>query len=92
MSIRVVPTGMAGEVFTYMYLDDTLVAGQLFTNFPETFRVALTGQARQIGDTVTAEFDNFRVQQVPEPSAIILLGFAAIGFGSRRLRQQASAR
>ncbi|RYD61122.1 MAG: hypothetical protein EOP84_36110, partial [Verrucomicrobiaceae bacterium] len=69
MSIRVVPTGVAGEVFTYMYFDGNLVADQFFTNFPSEFRVALTAQGRAIGDTVTAEFDNLVVQQVPEPSA-----------------------
>lgn len=91
MSIRVVPTGVEGEVFTYMYLDGTAVAGQFFTNFPAEFRVALTGQARAIGDTVTAEFDNFLVQQVPEPSAVVLLGFAALGLAGRRTRRRPGA-
>jgi hypothetical protein len=87
MSLEIIPTGAPGDVNIFMYLDDVLVAGQGFSDFPDTFQIALTGQARAIGDSVEAVFDNVIVEQVPEPStAAMLLGMAAIGLGRRRKR------
>jgi hypothetical protein len=88
MSLQLVPTGTAGDVFIYILLDGNVVGGQEFTNFPPTFTVALTGQARAIGDSVTAEFDNFLVQTViPEPATFAMLGMAGTAlFGFRRRR------
>ena len=65
MTLEVVPTGALGDVNILIYLDDVLVAGQGFSDFPDTFQVVLTGQARAAGDTVDAVFDNLLVQQVP---------------------------
>ncbi len=88
MALQLVPTGIPGDVFIHILLDGNIVASQNFTNFPETFTVALTGQARAIGDSVSAEFDNLVVQQtIPEPSAAMLLGCAAVGLFGRRRRK-----
>ena len=46
MALQLVPSGIAGDVFIYVLLDGNVVGGQEFTNFPSTFTVALTGQAR----------------------------------------------
>jgi hypothetical protein len=86
MGIRLVPTGNPGDMFAYMYLDGQIYGSQFFSNFPDTYSVVLTGQARAINDTVNAQFDNVSVEQVPEPgSAMLLLGGAAI-LGLRRRR------
>jgi len=76
MKIEIVPLDVIGSVNMFMYLDDTLVAGHGFTNFPSEFSIVLTGQGRAGGDTVSAVFDNVVVQQVPEPTtaALVLLG------------------
>lgn len=73
MKIVISPTGEPGDVSMFMYLDDNLVAIQGFSNFPETYKVMLTGQGRAIGDSVNAVFDNVNVQQVPEPSTVALV-------------------
>jgi hypothetical protein len=84
MSIRLVPTGTAGEVNMFMYFDGTLVAGNGFSNFPADFSIALTGQARAINDSVNAVFDNVTVQQVPEPASSALLLVSLLGLARRR--------
>ncbi|MCB1094655.1 MAG: hypothetical protein KDN22_03655 [Verrucomicrobiae bacterium] len=43
--------------------DGTDVATHRVTNFPATFKVILTGQARAIGDEVNAVFDDFSITQ-----------------------------
>ena len=87
MGIRLVPTGDAGDLFAYLYVDGNIYGSQFVSNFPSTFTVALTGQAREIGATVNAQFDNLVVQQVPEPaSAALLLGSVAL-LGLRRRRK-----
>ena len=73
MKIVISPTGAPGDVSMFMYLDDNLVAIQGFSNFPETYKVMLTGQGRAAGDSVSAVFDNVSVQQVPEPSTVALV-------------------
>jgi hypothetical protein len=86
MRIQVVPTGTAGSVNMFMFLDNTLVAGRAFTNFPSDFAVVLTGQGRTNGDSVNAIFDNVVVQQVPEPTAATLLLLGGLVAGVRRRR------
>jgi hypothetical protein len=83
MSIRLIPTGTLGEVNMLMYLDGTLVAGQGFSSFPSDFSVVLTGQARAIGDSVNAIFDNVLVEQVPEPTTAALFLTGLLGIISR---------
>jgi len=90
MSIRVVPTGVTGEVNMFMYFDGTLVAGNGFSNFPSDFAITLTGQARATNDTVNAVFDNVTVQQIPEPASSALLLLSALGLARRRRLLSAS--
>jgi hypothetical protein len=87
MKIRMEPTGLnPGDVNMLMYLDNTLVAAHGFSNFPDTFRVVLTGQGRAINDSVSATFDNLTVAQVPEPgSAMLLLAGAGLLLRRRRM-------
>lgn len=88
MKILISPTGEAGDVSMFMYLDDTLVGIQGFSNFPENYKVILTGQARAAGDTVSAVFDNLSVQQVPEPSTVALVCCAVpVAFAAWRRRR-----
>lgn len=76
MKIVISPTGEPGDVSMFMYLDSQLVAIQGFSNFPDTYTILLTGQARAAGDGVSAVFDDFRIAQVPEPSTLALLACA----------------
>jgi hypothetical protein len=82
MSIRLIPTGAIGEVNMLMFFDGIFVSGQGFSNFPADFSVVLTGQARAIGDSVNAIFDNVLVQQVPEPTTATFLLFGLLGVTS----------
>jgi hypothetical protein len=91
MQIEVVPTGTSGEVNIFLSLDGTRVAGQGFSAFPADFQVVLTGQARAIGDTVNAVFDNLVVAQVPEPSAAFLLACSAVSAAVGLRRRQRSS-
>lgn len=86
MGLRLVPTGVAGEMNIEITLDGVVQAVQGFTNFGSQYKVFLTGQARQTGDTVNAVFDNLLVQQIPEP-ATSLLALGALGFAASRRRQ-----
>lgn len=92
MKIVVSPTGEPGDVSMFMYLDSQLVAIQGFSNFPDTYTILLTGQARAAGDSVSAVFDNFRIAQVPEPSTLVLLGCAAPLAVAGALRRRARGR
>ncbi|MEX2186945.1 MAG: LamG-like jellyroll fold domain-containing protein [Pirellulales bacterium] len=87
MKIVLSPTGEPGDVSMFMYLDSNLVAIQGFSNFPDTYKVMLTGQGRAIGDTVSAVFDNVRVSQVPEPSTCVLLACAMPLLARRWMRR-----
>jgi len=80
MGLRVAPTGDPGDYNILMYLDDQVVASQFVSNWPDTYHVILTGQARQGGDSVAAVFDELQVlQQVPEPGvAVLLMGGLAL--------------
>lgn len=86
IKLEIIPTGTLGEVNIFFYLDGALVGGQGFSAFPEDFQIAFTGQARAIGDTVDAVFDNIVVQQVPEPSSVALLALGTVAFAWRRRR------
>ena len=92
MQLQVIPTGTVGELNIFLYLDGTLVAGEGFSAFPADFQVVLTGQARAIGDSVNAVFDNLLVEQVPEPSsvALLLVTMAAAGTTQGRRRSRIS--
>lgn len=61
--LRVRPLSISGRVNVEMWVDGTLYAVQGFSNFPASFRVVLTGQARAAGDGVTAVFDDVLVRQ-----------------------------
>lgn len=89
MGIHIVPMGPAGDVWMYMLLNGEVYADQRFSNFPSTFRVALTGQARATGDFVSASYDNFLVEQVPEPSSALLVALGlSVATGIRRRHWQ----
>jgi hypothetical protein len=88
MAIQLVPLGAPGQVWMYLLLDGQIYADQRFTNFPSTFNVVLTGQARATGDSVSATFDNLVVQQVPEPGSALLFA-AGLGLVSARRRRSA---
>jgi hypothetical protein len=88
MSVQVVPYGTPGQVWMYLMLDGNVFADQQFANFPSTFNVILTGQARAAGDSVSAVFDNALVQQVPEPGSAVLLGGSLAFLATRRRREQ----
>jgi PEP-CTERM motif len=72
-----------------MYLDGILGASEYFYNWDSDidFRVILTGQARDAGNSVDAEFANLRVTAVPEPGTVCLLGLGLLG-GIFCLRRQ----
>ena len=87
LQLELIPLGQPGDVLISAYVDGMLFATQEFSAFPDQFRVVLTGQARAIADFVDARFDNVLVQQVPEPSTVLLLGGALAGFAMRRRRK-----
>lgn len=62
MSVRVVPVGSSG-VNMEMLIDGVVYGVHGFSNFPPTFRVILTGQARAAGDFVSAVFDDVVVRR-----------------------------
>jgi hypothetical protein len=84
MTITLEPVGTPGDVNMYMYLDGTLAGAQGFSNFPDTFKVVLTGQARATGDSVDARFDNLQINQIPEPAASAALALAGLALMRRR--------
>lgn len=63
MSIRIIPLSQAGHVSMEMLVDGVPYAAHGFTNFPATFKVILTGQARAVDDFVTATFDDVVVRR-----------------------------
>lgn len=65
MTLRVIPGIIAGNVNVEIRLDGILAAVHAFTNFPNTFKAVITGQARATGDTVSARFDDFAVRRLP---------------------------
>lgn len=84
MSISLEPVGTPGDVNMYMYLDGVLAGAQGFSNFPDTFKVVLTGQGRAINDSVDARFDNLQINQIPEPTATVTLALAGLALLRRR--------
>ncbi len=81
------PTGQPGDVNMLMYVDNNLVSAQGFSNFPDTFKVVLTGQARAGNDTVSAVFDNLVISQVPEPGSLLLGAMGSLLLLNRRRRK-----
>ncbi len=65
MTLRLIPGIAAGNVNVEIRLDGTLAGVHAFTNFPNSFKVVLTGQGRAIGDQVGATFDDFAVRRLP---------------------------
>lgn len=64
MSVRIIPVpGRSGAVNMEMLLDGEVHAVHGFSQFPSTFKVILTGQARATGDSVSAVFDDVRVRR-----------------------------
>ncbi len=63
MTLRLVPGIATGQLTIEMYLDGVFAGTHGFSNFPTSFSVILTGQARQAGDTVSAVFDNVSVRK-----------------------------
>jgi len=84
--ITIVPTGIPGSVNMFMTYYTTVVAARGFTNFPSTFEIILTGEARATGDSVNAKFGSVEVQYVPEASTATLLLLGGIAAGIRRRR------
>jgi hypothetical protein len=76
MRLRLIPGVTSGSLNVEIYLDNTLAAVHGFTNFPNTFTVVLTGQARAIGDNVAATFDDVLVsrQQVANLPPVFAAG------------------
>ncbi len=63
MTLRLQPLATSGSVNVEVLLDGTVYAVYALTNFPASFKVILTGQARASGDTVSAVFDDVSVKQ-----------------------------
>lgn len=61
MKLVWVPGGYPGQGTIQIWRDTTLAATHTVSNWPSTFKVIITGQARQAADTVTAVFDNASV-------------------------------
>jgi hypothetical protein len=80
MGLRVASAGAPGDYNILMYLDDQVVASQFVSNWPDTYKVILTGQARQSGDSAVATFDDLQVVQAPEPAtgALMLVSVALL--------------
>ena len=80
MKLVYLPSG-DHEAMIEMYLDGILGASEYFYDWDHDndFRVILTGQARDAGDSVTAEFSHLRVTAVPEPGTFGMLGLGLVG-------------
>lgn len=64
LSVRLLPLpGTSGQVNMEMLVDGEVFATHGFSQFPSTFTVILTGQARAIDDTVRAVFDDVKVRR-----------------------------
>ncbi len=63
ISLRLRPGSLAGQLNIEMFVDGQFVGAHGLSNFPSTFQVILTGQARAAGDSVSAVFDNVSVRQ-----------------------------
>ena len=61
MKLVWLPGTSAGRGTIQIWRDATLAASHTVTNWPATFRVLITGQARNTGNAVTAVFDNVKV-------------------------------
>lgn len=86
ITLRLIPSGLKGRVNIEVRVNDVLYAVHGFSNFPSTFKVVLTGQARAGGDWVSATFDDVVVAQEDSSnqppvfdSSTILLPTAKVG-------------
>jgi hypothetical protein len=61
MNLRLFPGTNPGEVNIEMFVDGVLQGVHGFSNFPATFKVILTGQARALSDSVSAVFESVNV-------------------------------
>ncbi len=64
MKIVFEPGAGDGDGTIKLYLDNVLGATQPVTNWPSTFQVMMSGQARATNDTVSASFDNVNVTSI----------------------------
>lgn len=63
LQVAFVPGAYSGQGTVEFYRNGLLAASQLVTNWPATFTVVITAEARQSGDSVNAVFDNATVKQ-----------------------------
>lgn len=87
MSFNVIPTGVGNQFNVEIRIDGVVQAVQGFSNFTAGYKVILTGQARQTGDSVNAVFDNLLVRSIPEPGTT-LLALAALAYPVTRRRRR----
>jgi len=66
--LRLLPTSTEGKLNIEMRLDGLLVGVHGFDNFPNAFRVVLSGQARAANDSVSAVFDDVVVKRIDVPN------------------------
>jgi hypothetical protein len=66
MKLVWIPGTYPGQGTVQMYKGGTLLGSQTVSNWPADFHVMLTGQARAVGDIVSATFDNVRVREFTE--------------------------
>ncbi|HWB05851.1 MAG TPA: lamin tail domain-containing protein, partial [Verrucomicrobiales bacterium] len=61
-----IPGPLVGSGTVEMYKDGQLLGSQSVSNWPADFHVMITGQARAVGDIVSATFDNLKVTEISE--------------------------
>lgn len=76
-----------GTPISLTYTSQTLTGASTFNNFANPFRIGAAGRDTLIDGSVTADFDNFSIQIVPEPRIVALLVVAGMLLVFRRRRQ-----